>query len=264
MLENKKVQLNIKDSIATVVLNRPKKLNALDGEMWVELNNIAKEIKSNPEIKVAIITGEGQGFCAGMDIQALSSPEGLSLNTIKYRNGYELIEYLGNVIAEFEKIPVPVLAAINGECIGVGLELALACDIRLAADNSSFSIPEVTYGIIPDCGGTQKLPQTVSLSRAKELIFTGKKINAKQAFQINLIDHIYPVDQLMEETLKLAKEIVVKPVTALLAVKKALNMSTSINSYLGLNYERALADRVLVERQNNLKKKHKRSHSSSK
>jgi enoyl-CoA hydratase len=147
------------------------------------------------------------------------------------------------VLLKIQSMPKPVIAAINGPCIGGGMEIALACDIRLASENAVFSIPEVTYGIIPDCGGTQRLPRVIGPGRARDLIFTGRKIDAAEALRIGLADRVYPCDQLMAEAKKLADEIAALPPAAVQAAKRALNVAMSCGLDIGLNYESAISSR---------------------
>lgn len=201
MLKTEKVLLKIEDSIAMVIMNRPEKLNALDVELWMGLEEAAKAIQHESNVRVAILTGAGRAFCAGLDIKALASPEGM-FTGLAFRDAFEGVQYFRGVFSMYESLPIPVIAAINGPCIGGGMEIALACDIRLASDNAFFSIPEVTYGIIPDCGGTQRLPRVVGPGRARELIFTGRKTDATEAYRIGLVDHVYPPNQLIVEARK--------------------------------------------------------------
>lgn len=240
MLRTKKVLLKIEDTIATVTMNRPEKLNALDRELWMGLEEAAKAIEREPTVRVAILTGAGRAFCAGLDINVLASPKKMFAG-LPFRDAFEAVQYFRGVFDMYESLPVPVIAAINGPCIGGGMEIALACDIRLASENAIFSIPEVTYGIIPDCGGTQRLPRTVGPGRARELIFTGRKIDASEALRIGLVDHVYPPVQLMTNAIKLAEEIATSPPAAVKAAKKALNVAMSYGLDIGLNYESAIS-----------------------
>lgn len=240
MLKTEKVLLKIEDTIATVTMNRPERLNALDGELWMGLEEAARTIKFEPNVRVTILTGAGRAFCAGLDLKAVASPMELSTG-MTFREVVEGIQHFRGVFSMYEVLPVPVIAAINGPCIGGGMEIALACDIRLASDNAVFSIPEVTYGIIPDCGGTQRLPRVVGPGRARELIFTGRRIDAAEALRIGLVDHIYPLDQLMNEARKLAEQIAALSPAAVRAAKRALNVAMSYSLDIGLNYETATA-----------------------
>lgn len=240
MPNTKTVLLKIEETVATVTMNRPERLNALDGELWTGLEEAATAIRSEPTVRVAILTGEGRAFCAGLDLKAVASPEGLATG-LTLGEGYETIHHLKSVFTMYQVLPVPVIAAINGPCIGGGIEIVLACDIRLASDNAIFSIPEVTYGIIPDCGGTQRLPRVVGPGKARELILTGRRIDAAEALRIGLVDHVYSPDQLLTETRKLADEIAALPPAAVQAAKRALNVAASYSLDIGLDYETVIA-----------------------
>lgn len=242
MLKTEKVLLEIEDTMAMITMNRPQKLNALDGELWMGLEKAAKAIEHEPSVRVAIITGAGRAFCAGLDVKALASPEEM-FSVLAFRDAFQGVQYFRGVFSMYASLAVPVIAAINGPCIGGGMEIALACDIRLASENAVFSIPEVTYGIIPDCGGTQRLPRVIGPSRARDLIFTGRKIDATEALRIGLADHVYPCDQLMAEAKKLAEKIASLPPAAVQAAKRALNVAMSCGLDIGLNYESAISSR---------------------
>ncbi len=241
------VLFDINANVATVTLNRPEKANAFNGEMWTSLEKIAALIKLNSKIKAVIITGSGKAFCSGLDINQASS-EGISLGENTYRPGFETLSYLSDVFTLYEQLPVPIIAAINGGCIGLGMELALACDIRLASTNAIFSIPEVLFGLVPDCGGTQRLPRAVGPAMAKELIFTGRRVDAEEALKIRLVNHIYPPANLAGEAIKLAEGIAAHPADAVQASKRCLNMAMNSSLQAGLQYETAAAESVLGEK----------------
>lgn len=247
MTDNKPVILNVKDTIATVTLNRPGKANAFDGEMWIALEETANMIKLDPKTKVVVLTGSGKSFCGGLDINKALT-EGIFLEDRTLRPGFECLQYVSRVFTKFEQLPVPVIAAVNGGCIGLGFELALACDIRLASDSAIFSIPEVTFGLVPDCGGTQRLPRLVGPAMAKELILTGRRIDAAEALRIGLVNHLYPAGKLLEEAEILAAELAANPVEAVQASKRCLNISMNSTLEAGLQFETASAETVLGEK----------------
>lgn len=254
MLKSEKVRLEIDGSVATVFLNRPERLNALDGGVWLGLEEAARAIKFKPDIRVAIVTGEGRAFCAGLDLKAAASPEGISLD-LPLREGVETLQFVSYVFSLYETLPVPVIAAIKGACLGAGMEIALACDIRISSDDAFFSIPEVVYGLVPDCGGTQRLPRIVGPGYAKELVLTGRKIDAAEALRVGLVNHVYPADELMDEALKMASEIADSSPEAVQASKRALNFSMSSSMEAGLTFETAAAERVLGDRAKDVFKK---------
>lgn len=236
------VLLEIADTIATITMNRPERLNALNAELWQGLEEAAKEVEAEAKVRVAILTGAGRAFSAGLDIKEVKSPEDM-LAGMEFREAFEAVKYFRDVFSLYQSLPVPVIAAVNGACIGGGMEIALACDIRLASDNAVFSIPEVVYGIIPDCGGTQRLPRAVGPGMARELIYTGRKIDAAEALRIKLVDHVYPTAQLMGEAKKLAAEIAARSPTAVQATKRALNAAMSTSLEAGLDFETAIASK---------------------
>lgn len=248
-MSNKRILFTVENSIAKVSLNRPDKANSFDGKMWLELDVTADLIRKNPDIKVVILTGEGKSFCGGLDINQAST-EGIFLGDRTYRDGNETLQYLSDVFTLYENLPLPVIAAVNGGCIGLGFELALACDLRLASDSAVFSIPEVVFGLVPDCGGTQRLPRLIGPAMAKELIYTGKRIDAAEALRIGLVNHLYPKEKLLEETYKLAHIMAGHPEKALQASKRCINAAMSSTLETGLKYETTSAEAVLGEKLN--------------
>ncbi len=247
MLNSELIVLRVTDAVATITLNRPDKANAFDGAMWLALDESARAVKHDPTVKAVIITGMGKAFCGGLDINQAAT-EGICLGDRTLRAGSECLQYVSGVFTLLERLPVPVIAAINGGCIGLGLELALACDFRLASDSAVFSIPEVVFGLVPDCGGTQRLPRLVGPAMAKELIFTGRRISATEALRIGLVNHLYAPDQLIEETEKMASEIAANPAEAVQASKRCLNMAMNSSLDAGLQFETASAETVLGEK----------------
>lgn len=256
MFKTDKVLYQLKDSVAVITLNRPEKSNAFDGDVWLGLEETARKIKFSPAVRAAILTGAGRVFCGGLDIQAALS-EGITLGDRTLRDGFETLQYISSIYAAYEALPVPVIAAINGGCIGAGMELALACDIRIASGRAVFSIPEVVFGLVPDGGGTQRLPRIVGPGMAKELALTGRRIDAAEALRIGLVNHVYPEEALMEEALKMAEEIASLPENAVQASKRALNAAMNSSIGMGLHYETATALTVLGEKLNRLVIKNK-------
>ncbi|MFC1939952.1 enoyl-CoA hydratase/isomerase family protein [Chloroflexota bacterium] len=233
------VQLNIEDAIATIVLNRPEALNALNQDVWKGLRKTAESIKENHDLRAAIITGAGdKAFSAGIDLKMVASG-GSGSRTLfpKYREGYDPLYSAKMILTMYEELAVPVIAAINGYCLGAALELSLCCDIRLACDTAIFGLPEIQLGVIPDLGSTQRLPRIVGLGIAKELIFTGRKINAAEALRVGLVDHVYPKDQLMTEARKLAEEIAKLNPGVVHGAKRATNLTMSTPLDVGLRME---------------------------
>lgn len=230
------VLLEINDNIATVTLNRPEARNAFNGGILKGLYEAANHILGEPSVNVVILTGSGdQSFCAGIDLKMIAAGGDLA-EDIKRHDRFGHIQIYRDCFTAYEKLPVPVIAAINGFCFGAGLELALGCDIRLADETALFSIPEVLLGIIPDGGGTQRLPKIVGVGKAKELIYTGRRIDAREALRIGLVEHVYPKAKLMEETKKMAQEIANNG-APVIGCKRAINIAVNYPADVGLLFE---------------------------
>lgn len=186
--------------IATVTINRPDKLNALNAHSISELYGVFEELSKDDDIRVVILTGAGEkAFVAGADIRELAEMTPQSAKEVSRRGQglCDLIESLGK----------PVIAAVNGYALGGGCEIALACTLRLAGDNAKIGLPEVTLGIIPGYAGTQRLPRVVGKGRALEMILSGDPVDAQRAFEIGLVNMVVPQAELMEATRKLAGRI---------------------------------------------------------
>jgi len=238
MANQEAVQLNVKDTIATVLLNRPKALNAFNHEVLLGLQRQAQAIKGNPEIRVVIITGAGdKAFSAGLDLKMVASGSGPMDIFPRYRQGYDALYSLKMVFSMYEELAVPVIAAINGYCLGAALELILCCDMRLACDAAVFGLPEIQLGVIPDLGSTQRLPRVVGPGIAEELIMTGRRIGAAEALRARLVDHVYPGDQLMVEAEKLAEDMAGIDTHLIQGAKRAVNIAASTPLDVGLRME---------------------------
>lgn len=207
----------IDDNILTITIHRPKKLNALNRETIQELHEAFRAAKNDEDVKVVILTGSGEkAFVAGADISEFSdfSPkEGKKLAA----DGQEK---LFNYVANF---PKPVIAAINGFALGGGLELALAAHFRIASENAKMGLPEVSLGVIPGYGGTQRLPQLVGKGRAMEMIMTAGMIDANQALQYNLVNHVTEADELLEFAESIAHKIMKNSMVAIKGAIRAIN-----------------------------------------
>jgi enoyl-CoA hydratase len=220
-------------NVATVTINRPEKLNALNGQTKDELRDLFTRIKTDPLVDVVIITGAGdKAFGAGTDIAELSEldAEGGKAYSQKGQGVFDVIENLGK----------PVIAAINGYALGGGCELALACHIRIASEKAKFGQPEVNLGVIPGYGGTQRLARYVGKGRAMELILTGDLIDANEAYRIGLVNRIVPHQDLMSTAQALARTIASKGQIAIRMALKAVNMTQETTLTDGLQLESAL------------------------
>jgi len=221
-----KVQVEIKAPVATITLNKPERLNALDVEMWDAIGGAAKAIDAAPEVRVAILMGAGGAFCAGLDVKAGSTLSELGLEDSPAKALPAIRRHLGRLQSCFsclEACRVPVIGALERVCIGGGLELALCCDIRLAAEGTIFSIPEVRLGIVPDMGGTQRLPRTVGIGLAKELIYSARRVDAAEALRIGLVNAVHPAGDLQARVAELAAEIAANAPLAVQAAKRSIN-----------------------------------------
>jgi len=214
-----------KEGIATITLNRPRTLNALNAPMIRSLMNALADIDQDDRVKVAVLTGAGRGFCSGGDIKDMRprGHESLAQTRERYRRGIHQIPLA------VHRLQKPVIASVNGPAVGPGCDLALMCDIRIASESASFGEVYVQVGLVPSEGGTYFLPRTVGLSRACEMIFTGELIGAWEAKEIGLVSRVVPPDKLKEETHALARKIADGPPLAIRFAKAAI--------YHGLSYD---------------------------
>jgi len=218
------------DGICTVKINRPDKLNAMNMDVAKELIKTFETLGKDDNIKVIILTGEGEkAFSAGADIEYMSkiSPD-------------ESVEYakLGQLVTStVELVKQPTIAAVNGFALGGGCELAMSCDIRLAADTAKLGQPEVTIGIPPGWGGTQRLMRIVGIAKAKELVYTGRIVKAEEAKEIGLVNHVYPLASLQEEALKMAQAIAKNSSMGVQMSKTAINRGRNADLDTGLAIE---------------------------
>jgi enoyl-CoA hydratase len=191
--------LEKEDKIALITINRPQSLNALNGKTINEISSALDELASDHEVRVIILTGSGEkSFVAGADIKEFSDFNQEKAEELA-RNGHN------NLFNKIENLSKPVIAAVNGFALGGGLELAMACHIRYASENAKLGLPEVTLGLIPGYGGTQRLPKLVGKGIANEMIFSAKMIPAQKAKEIGLVNEVYPIEELLTKTKELAK-----------------------------------------------------------
>jgi len=234
-----KIILERKEKLAFITLNRPEKLNALNSQMIADLISITEGVEKDDAISIIILTGAGdRAFSSGSDLAEL---KGITPMALKQR-----IE-APNII---RKISKPTIAMIQCYVLGGGLELALACDIRIASENARFGFPEIGLGWLPGGGGgTQVFPRLVGEGMAMKLILSGRLITAAEAKEIGLIEEVVPVERLKSETEKLAKEIAEKPLEVLRLAKEAITASVHTDLGMRLNYERALNALCFMMRQ---------------
>jgi enoyl-CoA hydratase len=226
----KKVELKVDGHLAVITINRPDQFNCLDLETLSQLDEVVDELKFDKEIRVAILTGAGErAFCTGADLR-----ERRTLNEKEVRRNVHLI---GEVFSKIEELPQPTIAAINGYALGGGLELALVCDFRIAVKEATLGLTEVSWGIIPGAGGTQRLSRLIGTSRAKELILTARKIDAFQAYDIGLVNKVVDRSQLLEAAVELAEEIIKNAPLAVTQAKYAINYGSNVDLKTGLAIE---------------------------
>ena len=224
------ILFDVTEGIATITFNRPKALNALNAHLLDESAAALDEIEADETIRVLILTGAGEkAFVAGADINELAT-----FNTLQGK----LFSRKGQlIIGRLQELAIPVIAAVNGFALGGGSEMALACDFIYASENAMFGLPEITLGIIPGFGGTQRLPRLVGINRAKEMIFTGKMMPAADAEAIGLVNRVFPASSLMEETLNTARAIANKGKVSLRAAKQAINNGLNVDLATGCRIE---------------------------
>jgi len=232
-LDNQFVNDVIEDHIATVTINNPP-MNALTGAVMAELESVVEKIAKDPQIKTAVITGAGNMFVAGADIKEIAAiPSG--------KIGLEIVTKGQAIFNKIEQLPKPVIAAINGLfCLGGGLELAMACHIRIAGERVRLGQPEIDLGIIPGFGGTQRLPRIVGPSKAAELILTGDKITAQEAKEIGLVNKVVPDAEVLKQAQGLAKKVASKGQAAVRAALRAIGASINTPLTDGLKQEAEL------------------------
>jgi len=230
MEDKQYIIFNVENNIAVVTFNRPKALNALNSSLLSEFTRILEKIADDESIHVLVLTGAGEkAFVAGADINELAQCDALS--------GKRFSEVGHETIGRLQSLSIPVLASVNGFALGGGSEIALACDFIYAAENAMFGLPEITLGLIPGFGGTQRLPRLIGSNRAKELIFTGRMISAAEAENMGLVNRVCPPEVLMEETLKTASAIAVKGRVSLREAKQAINAGMDVDLATGCNIE---------------------------
>lgn len=225
------VLMDVRGAIGCITLHRPKQLNALNAETMREIVAAAKTFESDPAVKVLVITGSGEkAFAAGADIKAMATmgfAEADAYGTL----GHECMGVL-------EHLSKPVIAAVNGYALGGGTELALACDFIYAADSAQFALPEVTLGLFPGWGGTQRLAHIVGRSKANELIFTGKRLTAQEAWQWGFVNRVVPKAELWAAVEQVANAIAANAPLAIACAKRVIRESGNLSLADGLALER--------------------------
>ncbi len=221
-----------KEKVVWLSLNRPRIGNTINLEMANELVDACLAIKEDDEVRVVVVTGTGKVFCSGFDIAELRS---VAADNLKQMNPASLSS---NAVAGLD---CPVIAAINGDALGAGLELALSCDIRICSQNAHFGFPETSYGIIPSGGGTQRLPRIVGRGKAAEMIITAEPIDAAEAYRVGLVSRVVPKQKLREESEKIAGKLISRAPIAVRYAKEAVNKGLDMTLPQGLRLEADLS-----------------------
>jgi enoyl-CoA hydratase/3-hydroxyacyl-CoA dehydrogenase len=217
-----------------IILNRPQRLNAFNDVLLEELADMLETAERDSSVKCVVITGDGdRAFSAGADVTMF--PKTTPVKAEEGSRGGQ------KTFGKIEGMSKPVIAAINGYALGGGLELALACDFRVAAEHAELGSPEITLGLIPAWGGTQRLVRTIGLAKAKELVMFGNRIKADEALRIGLVHKVVHYDKLRQEVGEMAKKLSEGPPIALKYAKHALNYGTQVPLEIGLRLEAALS-----------------------
>jgi enoyl-CoA hydratase len=218
------------EGIGIITFNWPENLNAISSEFMSELNQVLDDMGSDDEIQIVIVTGGDKVFAAGADIKELANI-GTPADAYRFSKKDQL------VFQKLVNLRVSVIAAVAGLAYGGGCEIALQCDIRIAADNAKFAQPEIKLGLLPGAGGTQRLPRLIGVGRAKEFLFSGDPVDAKEAYRIGLVNKVVPAELLMEESKKMAKTFLERPGYALMMIKQLVNTGINMDLNSALEYE---------------------------
>ena len=216
--------------LGLLTLNRPDRLNAISKQMTLDLAALVTELESNDDVRVIIVTGEGRAFCAGADIKERAE----NLDDFSVQRTSRLIS---PTFRRLERLSQVTIAAINGPAAGGGLELALACDLRIASTTARLGLPEVTLGILPGAGGTQRLPRLIGPARAKEMMYFGKLIDASKAFAWGIVNELVVPDALMTKAREWAATLLERSPISLANIKASVNTAMDADLDTGINFE---------------------------
>jgi enoyl-CoA hydratase len=224
------LRLERRDAVATLTLDRPRALNALDEATLRELARAIRDVRRDAAVRALVVTGAGEkAFSAGADISAMARMSAADGHAYS-RLGHE-------VFARLEALAIPVVAAVNGVALGGGLELALACDLIVASERARFGQPEINLGLIPGFGGTQRLVRRIGQTRAREVIYLGRPLSAEDALRVGLVNRVVAPERLADEAAGLAAELAAKPPVALAQAKRATAVAADADLETGCRYE---------------------------
>jgi len=226
------LRLEKEDGVAVLTLNRPEVHNAMNHTMFLELGTAARQLQEDPEVRAVVLTGAGKSFSSGLD---LGSFAGLSQLTALQIHAF--LKGVQGTFLAYEMMDKPVIAAVNGLAFGGAMELMLACDIRIAAEEARFNLMEIKFGIIPDLGACKRLARLVGLGHAKEIIFTGKTIDAAEAHRLGMVEHVLPADRVLPEAKKLAAELASGPILGIAMAKQVINRCWDSDPETALEFE---------------------------
>jgi enoyl-CoA hydratase/carnithine racemase len=237
-----RVQTSVEDGVADVRLVRGDKHNALDWAMFTSLDAAASELAERKDVRAVVISGDGPSFCSGLDFPSFAAEGSRTEEIFTHRDG-DAANLAQRITYDWQRLPMPVIAALHGNCIGGGAQLALGPDIRIAAPDTRISVLEVKYGLVPDMGITQTLPTLVGLDVAKELVFTGRFVEADEALRIGLVTRI--ADDPRAAAHELAAEIASRSPDAVRRSKRLLNEAARARSEDSLGLEESLQRELL-------------------
>lgn len=224
------IQVTINSQVAMIALNRPEKRNAITNEMRAELIEALDTVSRDRGVRAVVLTGNGKGFCAGGDVSGMAQRMEAPAGEIAF-NGWSRQQLVHHTVNLLYSMPKPTIAAVNGAAAGLGADMALSCDFILASQEASFTWSYIKRGLIPDGGGMYFLPRRVGLARAKELIFSGRKVDANEALEIGIADRLSEPDSLIADALAWAAELSQGSATALALGKSILNQSYELSAH---------------------------------
>lgn len=236
-------------AVGYLTLNRPEKRNAMNLNLWEALDRALEQAEEDTEARVVIVRGEGKSFSAGLDL----SPENDLITVVSETPSasqkvrfYRLVRKVQAIHTRLERLPAPTVAAIQGHCLGAGLELALCCDIRLACEGTQFALPEATLAIITDVGGLQRLPRVVGHGHAREIAFRGHRFDARRAEAVNLVNAVYPDQESLERAAReIADEIAGNPPLAVQGAKEVFLFQEALFADQSMDFNAARSSMIL-------------------